>query len=148
MSAACLGVAYVGGADVFVVTVHRYGAFAHAAAADIAAGASVAVVARLAVGHVGAAAFRIADRGRAGVAVVAGGRNSGLARAGFACVFLRTRRAVVAHLAVVGLVNAAAFGVAGVDGAAIFVVAIKRCARDTAARSAGVVGGAGGAVVA
>src|SRR5262249_14187050 len=117
----------------------------------VALRAGVAVIAGGAVGLLGIRAD--AGRGVAGagrVALVGGGADHRIAAdagAGLTGVLLRTRIAVVARGGVVG-VHAAGGRVAGVVGAGVAVVAIRRRAAHAYAAAAGVVGRARVAVVA
>src|SRR5439155_137837 len=109
--------------------------------------AGVAVVARSCVVRVDAARAGVAGVVGAGVGVVAVRRRSADAGAGGARVARCAGIAVVAGNGVVR-VDAARAGVAGVVGAGVVVVAIRRGSAAAGAAGAGVVRGAGVAVVA
>src|SRR5207302_1375159 len=120
---------------------------AGAAAAGVARGAGVPVVAGVGVVGVRAAGGGIAAVAGADVAVVAVGGRAADAGAAAAGVARGAGVAVVAGVGVVG-VRAAGGGIAAVGGADVAVVAVVGRAADAGAAAAGVVRRAGVAVVA
>jgi len=141
------GVAAVVGTDVAIVAGRRRAAHARPAAASVVGGAGITVVARDVVVDVHATSLRIANVVGTDIAVVTVGRRAPDTRPIGAGVAGGAGVAVAARGRIVG-VRAASGRVTVVVGADVAIVAVRRQAAHARPPTAGVVGGAGVAVVA